>query len=156
MLEESQRLPYAQQGITIGELVLLNPHRDLPVAQASACEASRLQHIHVRSRYNYSERSATVGSTRIARRAGMKHANNDTAHSSNATPENVTASVLVISQQHALQISRQREQAARPKPTPIIVKRSPCPITSRKMSSRFAPSAMQSRFHVCVDAWCKP
>jgi hypothetical protein len=40
-------------------------------------------------------RRATIGSTRMARRAGMNEAKRPTAQSRMATPENVTASVLV-------------------------------------------------------------
>ena len=40
-------------------------------------------------------RNATIGSTCVAQRAGMKQANNATAQSRSVTVENVSASVLV-------------------------------------------------------------
>ena len=47
----------------------------------------------VRDRNVYSVRSATIGSTRVARRAGRRHASNATVRSTIDTPVNVSGSV---------------------------------------------------------------
>ena len=60
-------------------------HDAMPLRITSA-DQSWLRHLR---------RNATIGWTRDAQRAGMKQANNATAHSRTVTARNVSASVLV-------------------------------------------------------------
>ena len=91
----------------------------------------------------YSCRSATIGSVRIARSAGMKQANSATAQSKHATVKKVSASVLVTPSSMLFKKRVRPKAAASPRPMPTNVKRSPCPSTSRRTSSLLAPSAMR-------------
>lgn len=57
-------------------------------------ESKFLKNVSRRAEF-YSWRSATIGSVRIARSAGMQQANRATPQSRNATVKNVSASALV-------------------------------------------------------------
>src|SRR6516164_7728919 len=73
----------------------------------------------------------------------MKQAMSATVQSKIATPENVSASVLVTPSSWLLRKRVSPKAAARPTHTPIRVSRNPRPSTSRKTSCLLAPSAMR-------------
>src|SRR5262245_33813774 len=91
----------------------------------------------------HSLRSATIGSTFVARRAGIQHASKATVTSNSAIRPNVAGSVGVTPKSK-VDINRVSAMAAtRPAATPISVKSIPCPIINRSTSRRPAPSAIR-------------
>ncbi len=91
-----------------------------------------------------SHRSAVIGSTFVARRAGMIAASDAMNISNSDTDRNVSGSVA-LTLTSMLETNRVSASAtAPPSPTPIMVSLSPRPIISRKMSRDSAPRAIRS------------
>src|SRR5262245_53363192 len=83
---------------------------------------------------NHSCRSATNGSTFVARCAGIQHANNATVISSNTTPRNVSGSVA-LTLKSSFVIRRVRPYAlANPMAIPSTVNFRPCLTTNHTTS----------------------
>src|SRR5712664_728729 len=111
---------------------LFKPIHDSPGAKTRVVPSS------IRSG-RHSWRSATMGSTCIARRAGTKHASSATSRSRIVTPPNVSGSVGVTPKSSFV-IKRVRpNDAPRPIAIPIIAIFVPCPRMSHRTSLRSAP-----------------
>ena len=96
------------------------------------------------SRLTYSARRATIGSTLVARRAGIKLDSTATPMSTSEIMINVVGSVA-LTPKSKLDIKRVKmKAAARPKTTPIKTSFNPCPTTIFSTSLRCAPRAMRS------------
>src|SRR5262247_511554 len=91
---------------------------------------------------HHSHRNATIGSTFVARRAGIQQASSATSASSKATPTNVNGSVG-LTPNNKLVIKRVKaNDAARPRAMPSSVSLIPGPMTDLKTSVGLAPSAI--------------
>src|SRR5262249_12395550 len=89
----------------------------------------------------YSQRSATIGSTFVVRRAGIQQATSATAINNNEITTNVSGSVA-LTPKRSFRINRVKiSDASSPHPTPASVSFSPCRKTSRRTSRDCAPSA---------------
>src|SRR6266850_700731 len=92
----------------------------------------------------YSYRSETIGSTRIARRAGIQQARQPTIRISAAPAENVHGS-LDFTPYNSLAITRTAPSApAAPSAAPHARRVSPCPMTIRSTSAGPAPNAIRT------------
>src|ERR1051326_7114628 len=95
---------------------------------------------------NYSYRSATIGSTFVARRAGTKQATSATIVSSAAVTPNVSGSLGCTPKSMLFRVPKylvNTQAPARPSATPIKVKVMPCRRTIASIRPRFAPKAMR-------------
>src|SRR5262249_50265947 len=91
----------------------------------------------------YALRSATIGSTVVARRAGTRHATAATRPSISATARNVGGSVGETSYRRLAQSRETASATATPIARPIPTWRMPCPSTIARTLSGRAPSAMR-------------
>src|SRR6185369_10105238 len=97
-----------------------------------------------RAYWSYSYRSATSGSTFVARSAGTRHAMKATANNNTATTPNVIGSLAVTWNRNAA-ITRVNAYApSSPKTTPPNASNIPCRSTIFSTSNRRAPSAMRT------------
>src|SRR6185369_17433737 len=94
--------------------------------------------------YFYSYRSAFNGSTRVARRAGTKHAIKTTRNNPTDTATNVTASVAVTSKSNVEINLVNANDATSPATTPATPSTIPLLTTSLSTSKRCAPSAIRT------------
>ena len=92
----------------------------------------------------YSFRSAVVGSSPAARRAGRNEASTAITMNSSATETNVTGSVGLTSRSMLASTRVNPNDASRPMPMPIALRKSPFPTIKRKMRYGAAPSAMRT------------
>src|SRR5512146_157855 len=92
----------------------------------------------------YSYLSATMGSTFVARRAGIKLASSADATSTAATTINVHGSRGLTPKSSPASNRVAATLASRPAATPARATRIPCPTTRRIGSRAFAPSAMRN------------
>jgi hypothetical protein len=102
------------------------------------------------SPFVYSVRNATIGSTFVARRAGIQQATNATPASSNVTPPKVSGSVAVTPNKKNASARVIANAPASPTITPISVSFKPCETTSRSTSR---PCAQR---HANADFVCAP
>src|SRR4029453_231949 len=86
-------------------------------------------------------RSATFGSTRLARRAGTNDATMATAKRSAGTPANVIGSVALTPTRKELTTRLRATAPARPSPIPASDTTRPCPRISPTTSRSLAPRA---------------
>ena len=91
----------------------------------------------------YSDLSATIGSTRVARRAGIKQATTDTIISTNDTPTNVSGSVGDTPYSKPRSSLESNNAPTSPIPSPINAIVIPCRTTKDKTFVRRAPNAMR-------------
>jgi micrococcal nuclease len=92
----------------------------------------------------YSARSATSGSTRVARRAGSRHAAIATAVNTAVMTPNVTGSRAVMSTRSVLITLLRKNAPSRPSEIPSVVWNKPRFSTSHDTWPAFAPSAIRT------------
>src|ERR1700679_2846960 len=127
------------------ELAEFTVHVDFPVSDyATTRPLGGFNRIVGRTKCrNYSYFSATIGSTRIARRAGTQHAASVTTRTRIETPANVSGSVALTSN-NRLDMNRvSASDAATPIAMPTTANLSAWAKTSRITCPRSAPSAMR-------------
>ena len=105
----------------------------------------------------YSCLSATIGSIRVARRAGSQHATNATATSSAATPANVIGSVAFTPNSRCSMTRVNPNAATSPIVKPMNGSFIPSTSTSRRRVASLAPSAMRTpnSWVRCATAKCR-
>jgi hypothetical protein len=85
-----------------------------------------------------------MGSTFVARRAGIQQASNEITASNCAIPTNVCGSVGLTPKSKFLIVRVNAREAESPKPTPMLAHFIPCPITILRTVARWAPRVMRS------------
>ena len=101
---------------------------------------------------SYSWRSAIIGSTLMARRAGMQQAATATSVSETATAAKVSGSVGLTPNRRLLMKRVSASEVPRPMATPARVSFNPWETTSRRMPFGAAPRAMRMPIsRVCCE-----
>src|SRR2546425_2451113 len=93
---------------------------------------------------DHSYRSATIGSTRVARHAGTQHAISATSANAAAAAASDTGSYGRTENSKLLSTHVRPSDATSPTPSPANRSDIPCPIASPRTSAREAPSAIRS------------
>ncbi len=94
---------------------------------------------------SYSFRSAIIGSTLVARRAGIQQASSATNVRNNVMAVNVSGSVVLMPNSRLFTTRVRASAIGSPSPTPISANVIPCFRTRRNTSFGCAPSASLSR-----------
>src|SRR5262245_6530484 len=92
----------------------------------------------------HSHRRAIIGSTFVARRAGIQQANSAAPDSASEIRMNVSGSVGATPYSSGVIMRVSANAPAIPSANPASVNFNPCPVTSRTMSRDRAPSAMRT------------
>src|SRR5215475_12572556 len=92
----------------------------------------------------HSHRSATIGSTLVARRAGIRQANSAAPASASEIRMKVSGSVAVTPYRSGSMTRVSANAPAIPSANPASVSFIPCPVVSRIMSRDRAPSAIRT------------
>src|SRR5438270_835141 len=96
-----------------------------------------------RASRDYSVRSATIGSTRVARHAGRAHANNVTIKTAIALSASVRASVGATPYSRLERVRASAKAPSSPTSIPTNATVAPYRVTSRNTEAEFAPTAIR-------------